>query len=196
MSNLVPPILTRDMPLKGELIDYNGLKIQPLEDIGMFMIQKSISFDENKLPPHSDLLKKLNQTLPKFGKCTKADDILFLSVTPISWLAISSLNQARMAEQVVYENTQDFGMVITEMSDQYMRFDLSGKHARNLLAKGCELDLSEAAFGPYACSRTLLAHLNVVIWRDDSDDLSLFIDASFAEHLWLWLQGAAKEYSK
>lgn len=76
-----------------------------------------------------------------------------------------------------------------------VQFELSGAHARTVLAKGCSLDLHPRAFAPDACAQSLLAQVPVLLaaggaagaWR-------LWADASWARFLRAWLVDAAVEF--
>lgn len=175
------PKLTRKMPLTDQSFDYPELKIQPV-DGGMVMVQSS--------------LNGLVKSMPKFGDLTAKDGELILSIMPDIWLILCDFPKVKTHLKKHQKSTAKQTIVTTDMSDQYLQMNLSGKHARALLAKGCELDLSPEKFTKNRAARTLLAHQNVVIWRTENEDLSLLIDASFAEHLWLWLEGATLEYSQ
>ena len=72
---------------------------------------------------------------------------------------------------------------------------MSGPSARDVLAKGCPLDLHPAVFGPGDCAQTLLAKANVTLrCVDDSPRFELIVRRSFAEYAALWLHDAAMEY--
>ena len=71
-----------------------------------------------------------------------------------------------------------------------------GPKARDVLAKGCPLDLHSTVFKPANCAQTLLAKANVLIRHvDDSPpSFELIVRSSFAEYTALWLHDAASEY--
>ena len=72
---------------------------------------------------------------------------------------------------------------------------LSGLRARDLLAKGCTLDLHPTAFGPGRCAQTLVAKANAtIIHVDDTPTFDLIVRRSFADYLREWLQDAAREF--
>lgn len=174
--------LSIETPLSTNMIDYSGLKIKP-HHMGVVMVQQS------------DIVTKSPLELPSFGKLFAQDGETTFTVIPNQWLHICALD--KVAEIVANYKTKitTENIIISTMSDQYIIFEIKGTHAQNLLAKGCELDLSSDNFKQNSCARTLLAHLNIVIWRETAEDFKLLIDASFAEHLWLWLEGAASEFS-
>ena len=174
--------LLRDMPLLGDVIDHSELKIRP-QHLGVVMIQLS------------DMVTTSPLELPDFGIVSAQDAHTIFSIIPNQWLHICQLNKVDEAIATYKAKITNQNIVVSRMSDQYIVFKINGNDAQNLLAKGCELDLSSDNFKQNHCARTLLAHLNVVIWREADDGFKLLIDASYAEHLWLWLEGAGLEFS-
>lgn len=88
---------------------------------------------------------------------------------------------------------------VTDVSDSRTCFKLSGRMARELLAKGCSLDLHPSAFGTGDCAQTMLARINVLLTktataRDGGATFEMYVLRSFASHLWAWLQDAADEF--
>lgn len=174
--------LSREMPLIGNVIDHSGLFIKPMHS-GVVVLQQS------------DLVMDTALYLPEFGTTVSSDFEIILSAMPNHWMLFCDLE---IVEKTMDDYASQIGkanIIVSDMSDQYIMLEVRGKHARALLAKGCELDLSADIFKPNQCARTLLAHVNVVIWREANEDFKLIVDVSFAAHLWLWLKSAAAEYS-
>lgn len=72
---------------------------------------------------------------------------------------------------------------------------LTGKHAREVLAKACPLDLHPRAFRPGQCAQSNFARTQAIIALDDDAPLfHLFVRRSFAEYLAQWLLDAMGEY--
>jgi sarcosine oxidase subunit gamma len=84
---------------------------------------------------------------------------------------------------------------ITDLSVGRAIIEIAGSRARELLQKGCGLDLHPRAFGPASCAQTLFAKLPVII-----DQLSvapsyrLYVRRSSARWLCEWLIDAAEEF--
>ncbi|MGF1611189.1 MAG: sarcosine oxidase subunit gamma [Kiloniellales bacterium] len=92
---------------------------------------------------------------------------------------------------------------VTDISDSRACIRVSGPRARDLLAKGCPLDLHPRVFGPGRCAGSLLAKAVVVLHQtsgaagdEGADDptFDIYVARSFAEYLWHWLEDAAREY--
>jgi sarcosine oxidase subunit gamma len=84
---------------------------------------------------------------------------------------------------------------VTDVSDGRTIIEISGRNARDVLAKGCGLDLHPRVFGPGQCAQSGLAKARILLRQiDASPRFEIFVERSHAEYLWLWLNDAAREY--
>ena len=84
---------------------------------------------------------------------------------------------------------------ITDITSGNTAMSLTGVRAREVLAKGCGIDLHERFLCPGCCVQTYVGKANVLLWRrEDSPRLDLIVRRSFAEYLALWLQDAGNEF--
>lgn len=91
---------------------------------------------------------------------------------------------------------------VTDVSESRTCIHVRGPRARDLLAKGCPLDLHPRVFAAGRCAQSLCAKATITLHQvADEDDGSesgptydLYVLNSFAEYLWLWLEDAAQEY--
>jgi sarcosine oxidase subunit gamma len=72
--------------------------------------------------------------------------------------------------------------------------ELAGPRAREVLMKGCSIDLHPAVFGPGRCARTALARAQVILLPVDQETYWIFVQSSFAAYLAEWLMDAMSEY--
>ena len=70
----------------------------------------------------------------------------------------------------------------------------NAEKAREMLAKGCSLDLHPRVFAPGQCAQTLLQHANIMLESLDGGALRFYTDRSIAEWVAAWLEDAALEY--
>jgi sarcosine oxidase, subunit gamma len=83
----------------------------------------------------------------------------------------------------------------TWQSGAFVQLHLSGDAAREVLAKGCTLDLHPQSFLAGQCAQTLLAKAGILlVFEDDRPAFSLIVRRSFAEYLALWLAHAGREF--
>jgi sarcosine oxidase subunit gamma len=84
---------------------------------------------------------------------------------------------------------------VVDISDSRTIIALGGVHARDVLAKGCGIDLHPRSFAPGQCARSSLAKAGVALYQlDDTPTYYILVERSHAEYLWLWLADAAAEF--
>jgi sarcosine oxidase subunit gamma len=84
---------------------------------------------------------------------------------------------------------------VVDVSAQRLVLELSGPHARDVLEKGCPLDLHPRVFGPGQCAQTLLARTALILEPiKPLPRYRLFVRASFARYLVSWIVDAMAEY--
>lgn len=82
-----------------------------------------------------------------------------------------------------------------DVSAHRTTLELSGPRARDVLEKGCTIDLHPRAFRAGDCAQTNLARTQVILWQPADDPAyRLLVRASFARYLADWLTDAAAEY--
>ena len=85
------------------------------------------------------------------------------------------------------------GGAVVDVSDQRTGFRLHGAGARELLARGCALDLRPASFPPGSAAQTLLGQSGVLLTAE-SDGFRLGVRTSFAGYVADWLLDATTEF--
>ncbi|MEX2650081.1 MAG: sarcosine oxidase subunit gamma family protein [Alphaproteobacteria bacterium] len=83
---------------------------------------------------------------------------------------------------------------VTDVTDGRTVIRLNGPNVRDVLAKGCALDLHPRAFGPARCAQTRLAKATVILHQLDAQTFDVYIERSFADYLWRWIEDAGQEY--
>jgi sarcosine oxidase subunit gamma len=89
---------------------------------------------------------------------------------------------------------------VTDVSESRTCIEVRGPRARDLLVKGCPLDLHPRVFGKGQCAQSHLAktmmtlHMTAGDEDEDGPAFDLYVLDSFAGYLWLWLEDAAREY--
>jgi len=84
---------------------------------------------------------------------------------------------------------------VTDVSGGLISLQLAGPFARDILARGCTLDLHIDKFRVGSCAQSGLAKANVLIGLiDATPTFQIVVRRSFAEYLARWLKAAAREY--
>lgn len=107
---------------------------------------------------------------------------------PDEWLLQAPDGEGRRIERALCEAfVEEPWFSVTDVSQNYMRLCLSGRHARELLARGCAFDLHPSAFNTGACAQTLLAKTRVILRAMDGDAIEVWVRNSFACYAVQWL---------
>ncbi len=114
---------------------------------------------------------------------------------PDEWLVLTPAGQETGVAQSLRDALDGQHVAVTDVSGGQTVINIAGEHARDVLAKGCSLDLHPRVFGPGRCAQSLVAKAGVTLRQNDvSPSFDLIVRRSFAEYLALWLEDAAQEY--
>ncbi len=115
-----------------------------------------------------------------------------LWLAPDEWGVVTpDGGQAALAQALRQAAGERFATV-TELGAGQTLIELSGPRAREVLAKGCPLDLHPRVFGPGRCAQSRLARTVVTIAQvDAAPRFDLIVRRSFADYLWQWLADAS-----
>lgn len=115
-----------------------------------------------------------------------SQDCNALWLGPDQWLLVGS----RASETLPI-----VGGFLTDVSHGRAAVRLSGARGRELLAKGCGLDLHPRMFHAGECAQTSIARVTVLLHLHHTDgEFDLYFARSYAVHLWHWLTDAAAEF--
>lgn len=131
------------------------------------------------------------------GTCVQGGDSTVIWFGPQEWLVTSTQRGGEALEAELHEAAAATGGAAVDVSAQRTTVRLRGAHARDVLAKGCALDLHPRVFGPGAAAQTMLALAAVVLipLDDNGTDYRIIVRSSFAGYLADWLIDAVEEYS-
>ena len=114
---------------------------------------------------------------------------------PDEWLIVTLQDEQAAVEDALVEALSGVYSSVTVITGGQTLITLSGENAREVLSKGCALDLHTRAFGEGRCAQTLVSGVNVTLrWAGPEPSFDLIVRRSFAEYLALWLHDAAQEY--
>lgn len=84
---------------------------------------------------------------------------------------------------------------VIDQSHSRAVLSVSGPRARDVLAKGFDIDLHPRVFGPGDVALTQAAGISACLWQgDDAPTYEVAVPASFAGSFWHWLSSSAAEY--
>jgi sarcosine oxidase, subunit gamma len=115
---------------------------------------------------------------------------------PDEWLVMSSGRAPETLESQLRDAVAAHGGAAVDVSAQRTTLRLRGDHARDVLARGCSLDLHPSVFGLGAAAQTMLGQAAVVLipMSANGTDFRILVRSSFAQHVAEWLIDAAEEF--
>ena len=116
---------------------------------------------------------------------------------PDEWLLTSTTETPEELESRVRAAVLPLGGFATDVSAQRIGLRLTGARVRDVLAKGCSIDLHPRVFGRGSSAQTMLGQAGVVLLAlsDAADDVVVLVRSSFAGYLADWLLDAALEFT-
>jgi sarcosine oxidase subunit gamma len=126
-------------------------------------------------------------------------NLVALWLGPDAWLLTCPPGAVAAHTGSLRKALADVHAAITDVSDGRVAVRLAGPNARDVLAKGCPLDLHPRTFATGSCAQSLLAKTSVLLHLLDDDaqrgpTFDLYVARSFAHYLFAWLEDAGREY--
>lgn len=114
---------------------------------------------------------------------------------PDEWLVVGPEGNELRIERVLGAALAGAHGSVVDVSANRTTLELRGPLARDVLAKGCALDLHPRRFRAGACAQTALARAQIVLRQVDDEPLYwILVRCSFAAYLVEWLIDAMAEY--
>lgn len=143
----------------------------------------------------AELCKKLNfQTSAGMG--AETDRFTALPIAPRQWILVSKDEKALDFSRSIAHEIIEHGYV-SEQSDSRVCIRISGKYARDLLSRGCRLDLHPSVALPGFCAQTPIAQISVLLHQVDALPIyDLYLYTGFAHSFWHWLNHTATQFGE
>ena len=136
------------------------------------------------------------QPLPAFGRVSTAGACLALCVRPARWLLIAAPgDDSRGARAARWRHGCAAAAAVTELSSALTGFRLGGGAVREMLARGCRLDLDPQVFPPGHAAATVMVQVPVVLAALPHGML-LLTASSTAQHFAEWLDSTARPFGR
>jgi sarcosine oxidase, subunit gamma len=188
--------LTATSPLQGFRDKFADvpLAVELSEEPFVAMVDLRVDPDG---PAASEVSAILGLQLPNTPSTyVSTDTLTAIWMAPDEWLITGGTVPAVVLETQLRSAVGEYGGAAIDVSAQRTTIRLSGVHARDLLAKGCSLDLHPTVFRKGAAAQTMLGQAGVVlIALDDAGaDYRILVRSTFARYLADWLIDAAAEF--
>jgi sarcosine oxidase subunit gamma len=138
----------------------------------------------------------LGQELPIAANTMTTGDHRAYWLGPDEWQIVTEFDAARGLETKLSNALTDHHASVSDLSGGQIAFHVSGPGVRDVLAKGCTLDLAQGKFDVGDCAQSGLAKANALIGLIDDAGTVFEIVArrSFSDYALRWLTHAASEY--
>ena len=167
-------------------IDAPGLRVVAVENRGFVLVQGD---------PEDPLLQRamreqIGVVVPGPRCASIGGEYALLWMAPGQWLLEAPAARAATAQAALVARLGS-AFAVSDISDAFACFDVSGDVAADVLMTGCSLDLRPDAFFDGRVARSVFAGVPVIIWKtDNSRRFRCLVDRGFAEHTWSWLANA------
>lgn len=130
--------------------------------------------------------------LPPFGRVARTPEGFNVCVRPGRWLLLAAARAAVPGTAAWYQRVTEPPAVV-ELSSALCAFLLGGAATREVLRRGCRLDLDPAVLTPGSAAATIMAQVAVTLAVLPAGVL-LLTPASTARHFQEWLAVAARSF--
>lgn len=124
------------------------------------------------------------------GHCVGDEPAAFW-MSPEGWLLTARSVTGTRLQSIAQQGCSGLSAAVVDVSDALVALELHGPRSRELLARGCGVDVSTRALGIGQCVRTRLAQLAVIVRPLAADIVELIVDRGPAAWLCDWIEDAA-----
>lgn len=174
------------------MADLTLLQRSPLETPFLTMVSIRVDPDSDGGRGIEDVL---GTALPRTcGVVTRngAHSVLWLG--PDEWLVVSESGTGSLAGELRAAATGSVSAVV-DVSANRVLLELSGTTARDVLEKGCPIDLHPRVLADDTAVLTTLARVPVLLWKVDETLFRVLPRSSFAPYIGRWLLDAMEEFA-
>lgn len=119
-------------------------------------------------------------------------------LAPDEWLIIHQDESGSVSVDPLQMLLEGRHAAVTDVSSGQTLLYLYGSHSREVLARGCPLDLHPRQFKPGDSAQTHFEHVPITLWLDTSTPdpelkpwINLVVRRSFADYIWRRLEDTA-----
>ena len=141
------------------------------------------------------LESQLGQSLPTTPNTLSEGEHRIYWLGPDEWLILTDLPQLRLLVEKLRQAADGKHVALNDVSGGQIVLRLDGTGVRDLLAKGCTLDLHPRVFTAGMCAQSGLAKANVLIGlAGQAESFDIVVRRSFSDYLLRWLLQGADEF--
>lgn len=136
----------------------------------------------------------LRLDLPEPGYAVGAGEVTAVWIAPATWLVLRPWSATADLARGLAAICGTSASVVDQSAGKIV-LRMSGAKARDVLAKGCRVDLHPRVFGPARAAVTPIAHIPAVVQQVDATPaFDLIVPSTLAEDFFEWLCVSAAEF--
>jgi sarcosine oxidase subunit gamma len=179
--------------LTAELTDASSAAVTLRERPFLAQLDLRIGPDERARAAVAELLGRPLPIAP--GTTSRSERCTALWLGPDEWLLVGAPGSEVQLADELSGALRDFSAAVIDVSANRVTIELAGPRAREVLQKGCSIDLHPRAFHAGRCAQTLLARAQVVLEQETEEPAyRVFVRPSFSAYLAAWLMDATMEF--
>lgn len=174
--------------VKGAAFEGPAASVRDLGPTGMITIRGDFSNNDFA----AAIRATLGADIPGVRRMEKAKDGSLGWMSPDELLYVTDYASAPAAEAALREALAGQHFLVANVSDARAVFHVTGEGARELIASGAPVDLSDGAFAKGDLRRTRLGQVAVAFWLCENGGFHLVCFRSVGVYVYDWLTTAAK----
>jgi len=188
---------TKTSPLETKLIFNKGptdaeITLKENKHVGKMILRGSLS--EKKFITSTK--KHLSQQFPASPNSFYDDTkVRVIWLGPNEWLILTDVTELDSLKDDLTRALIKSHSALVDVSDNSTIIEIKGRYSREILMKGCSLDIHPSVFQTGCSAQTDLGLANIILLKTADDPVyQIIVRASFASYLWDWLVDAAHEF--
>ena len=188
---------TKTSPLETKLIFNKGptdaeITLKENKHVGKMILRGSLS--EKKFITSTK--KHLSQQFPASPNSFYDDTkVRVIWLGPDEWLILTDVTELDSLKDDLTRALIKSHSALVDVSDNSTIIEIKGRYSREILMKGCSLDIHPSVFQTGCSAQTDLGLANILLLKTADDPVyQIIVRASFASYLWDWLVDAAHEF--
>ena len=139
----------------------------------------------------------LGVDLPKSPRTSVSwGDIKVLWLSIDQWLILATRTKAAELLSALNKSLAGIHALAVDVSDMRAVIRLEGEGGREVLMKGCSLDLLSGDYGPATVRRMRFAEIAALLHVIEEGVLDVYVFRSYADYAWDYLLATAREPAK
>jgi heterotetrameric sarcosine oxidase gamma subunit len=165
-----------------------GIMVSAIEGLGMATV---IGRRDRAEELERRLSSRYSISLSRSPRVAAGRGCNFVWAGPDQWLAVSMDRMIATELQAALAGVA----AVSDQSDARAVVRVGGPRVREVLAKGCSLDLHSRVFRTGDVAVTAISHIGVHLWQvDDAPTYEFAVFRGFARSFWSWLAASAAEF--